>query len=220
MPSPVRKVIALALLGATLVACDGGGGGDDGDLVEGVPGSSAATPAVTDAPEIELAASAVSTIATGFRIPWGLAFLPDGTALVTERGNQVLARDDPGGVARIMSVTADGTVTEVQQLSEVDLRWGEGGLLGIAVSPNYTTDKWVYVYYSAANDNRIARLHLGEPPQPILTGIPVSGADGRFHQGGRLAFGRTACCTRASARPTSTARSRRTAPRSAGRSCG
>ena len=103
-----------------------GGGGDGGDLVEGVPGSSAATPAVTGAPEIELTASAVSTIATGFRIPWGLAFLPDGTALVTERGNEVLARDDPGGVARIMSVTADGTVTEVQRLSEVDLQVGRG----------------------------------------------------------------------------------------------
>jgi glucose/arabinose dehydrogenase len=170
----------LALLGATLVACDGRGG--DGDLVEGVPGSSAATPAVTDAPEIELPASAVRTIATGLRIPWGLAFLPDGTALVTERGNQVHAPDDPGGVARIMSITPDGKVTEVQQLSEVDLRWGEGGLLGIAVSPNYATDKWVYVYYSAADDNRIARLHLGQALHPILTGIPASGDDGRFHQ--------------------------------------
>ena len=82
---PRTKVIALAMLGATLVACDGGNGGDGGDLVEGVPGSSAATPAVTGAPEIELTASAVSTIATGFRIPWGLAFLPDGTALGTVR---------------------------------------------------------------------------------------------------------------------------------------
>ena len=84
---PRTKVIALAMLGATLVACDGIGG-DGGDLVEGVPGSSAATPAVTGAPEIELTASAVSTIATGFRIPWGLAFLPDGTALVTERATR------------------------------------------------------------------------------------------------------------------------------------
>jgi hypothetical protein len=60
--------------------------------------------------------------------------------LITERGNQVHARDDPGGVARIMSVTPAGEVTEVQRLSEVDLRWEEGGLLGIAVSPNYATD--------------------------------------------------------------------------------
>jgi glucose/arabinose dehydrogenase len=170
-----------------LAACDSSSG--RAGPVEGVPGSSTATPAIADAPEIELPASAVRTIATGLRIPWGLAFLPDGTALVTERGNQVPARDDAGGVARIMSITAAGEVTEVQRLSEVDLRLGEGGLLGIAVSPGYATDKWVYVYYSTIDDNRIARLHLGEPPQPLLTGIPVSGDEGRFHQGGRLAFG-------------------------------
>jgi glucose/arabinose dehydrogenase len=193
MPSAVRKAVVLAVFGAALVACDGGrsdaGGSDGDDIVEGVPGSSAERPAITDAPDVELPASAVRTIATGLRIPWGLAFLPDGTALVTERGNQVPARDDAGGVARIMSITPAGKVAEVQRLPEVDLRSGEGGLLGIAVSPNYATDKWVYVYYSAAGDNRIARLHLGEPPQPILTGIPVSGDEGRYHQGGRLAFG-------------------------------
>jgi glucose/arabinose dehydrogenase len=48
----------------------------------------------------------------------------------------------------------------------------------------------VYVYYSAADDNRIARLKLGQPPEPILTGIPVFASEpDRYHQGGRLAFG-------------------------------
>lgn len=149
--------------------------------------------AITGAPE--LPAPPVHTVATGLRIPWGLAFLPDGTALVTERGNPVPTFEggksvDRGGIPRIMSVSPQGTVTEVQRLPEVDRRLGEGGLLGIAVSPNYTTDKWVYVYYSAANDNRISRLHLGEPPQPILTDLPISDrGDARYHQGGRLAFG-------------------------------
>jgi glucose/arabinose dehydrogenase len=58
-------------------------------------------------------------------------------------------------------------------------------LLGIAVSPNYANDGWVYAYYSSQTDNRIARFHLGEAPQPILTGIPVS----TNHNGGRIAFG-------------------------------
>ena len=194
MPSPVRGAVALALfgtlIGALLVACDSaGGGGGGGGPVEGVPGASTDRPAITDAPALDLPATSVQTVATGFRIPWGLAFLPDGTALLTERGNVVPARDDPGGVARIMSVTPDGVVTEVQRLPEVDAREGEGGLLGIAVSPTYATDRWVYVYYSSTEDNRIARLRLGEPPQPIVTGIPVAGGAGRFHQGGRLAFG-------------------------------
>src|SRR5688572_19671008 len=186
-----RHVVALATAGAMLTACGVFGGGTPDSLTEGVPGSSAATPAFTGAPVQELPASAVSTVATGFRIPWGLAFLPDGTALVTERGNKVPdAPDDPGGVARIMSVTPAGVVTEVQRLPEVDLRLGEGGLLGIAVSPAYATDGWIFIYYSAADDNRIARLKLGQAPQPIVTGIPVAGDErGRYHQGGRLAFG-------------------------------
>jgi glucose/arabinose dehydrogenase len=130
-------------------------------------------PAAGAAPEVDLPASAVRTVATGLCAPWGLAFLPDGSALVTERDT-----------TRILSVTTDGRVTEVQRLTEARPR-GEGGLLGIAVSPRYATDHWVYVYYTTERDNRIARLRLGEAPQPILTGIPV----GDFHQGGRLAFG-------------------------------
>jgi glucose/arabinose dehydrogenase len=102
-----------------------------------------------------------------------LAFLPDGSALVTERDT-----------TRIVSIARDGQVTEVQRIDEADPA-GEGGLLGIAVSPSYATDGWVYVYYTAAEDNRIARLHLGSPPEPIFTGIPKAGN----HNGGRIAFG-------------------------------
>jgi len=115
----------------------------------------------------------VQALATGLEAPWGLAFLPDGGALLTERDS-----------ARILRVTPAGAVTEVQRLAEVDGD-GEGGLLGIAVSPTYRTDNWVYVYYTAGSDNRIARLHLGSPPEPLVTGIPAAG----IHNGGRIAFG-------------------------------
>jgi glucose/arabinose dehydrogenase len=129
-----------------------------------------ATPSVEGAPEVKVPARAV---ATGLRAPWGLAFLPDGTALVTERDS-----------TRLLSVTADGRVSEVQRIAEARPS-GEGGLLGVAVSPSYAQDRWVYVYYTAAGDNRVARLRLGEAPQPILTGIPKAGN----HNGGRIAFG-------------------------------
>jgi glucose/arabinose dehydrogenase len=132
-----------------------------------------ARPSVSGAPAVTLPDSAVKTLVSGLVAPWGLAFLPDGSALVTERDS-----------ARILSVTADGTVREVQRIDEARPS-GEGGLLGIAVSPSYASDRWVYVYYTAASDNRIARLRLGERPQPILTGIPRAGN----HNGGRLAFG-------------------------------
>jgi len=187
----MRKVLALALPALLLTGCGVIDNPLPKDPVEGVPGASTATPAFTGAPALEVSAR---TIATGLRIPWGMAFLPDGSALVTERGNDVKnpqgQEGQTNGTPRIMKVTPDGRVTEVQKLSEVDKRGGEGGLLGIAVSPTYATDGWVYVYYSAKDDNRIARLKLGQPPQPIVTGIPVVSEDrSRFHQGGRLAFG-------------------------------
>lgn len=113
-----------------------------------------------------------TVVALGLEVPWGLAFLPNGDALVTER--------DSG---RILSVDPSGNVEEVQRLPEGGI--GEGGLHGIALSPNYQRDGLVYAYYTTETDNRVVRFRLGEDPDPILTGIPVAG----FHNGGRIAFG-------------------------------
>jgi glucose/arabinose dehydrogenase len=134
-------------------------------------------PAPTIAPVVTLPPDAIETLATGLCIPWALDFLPDGTALITERG-------DRAG-ARILSLAPDGELREVQRVDAYTT--GEAGLLGIAVSPHYADDEWVYVYYSTSSDNRVGRLHLGQTPEPILTGIP-GGGDG-FHNGGRIAFG-------------------------------
>jgi glucose/arabinose dehydrogenase len=114
----------------------------------------------------------VSTLATGLRVPWSFAFLPDGDALVTER--------DSG---RILRVSPEGEVREVQTLPEGGV--GEGGLLGIAVSPRYEKDRYVYAYTTTASDNRVVRFRIGDEPEPVLTGIPVNS----YHNGGRIAFG-------------------------------
>ena len=219
MTHPATVSTAILAILAVLTGCTP----DSGGAVVAAPPSA---PAVTDAPGGQLPAGAVRTIATGLQIPWGLAFLPDGSALVTERGNKVLTRSpnpegiDDSGVPRILKVTPDGSVTEVQRLAEVDRRLGEGGLLGIAVSPTYATDGWVYIYYTAAADNRIARLHLGERPEPILTGIPHARGDFRTTRAASSPSAPTGCSTRAPARRTTAATSPRTPRTSAARSCG
>ena len=123
------------------------------------------TPTVTD------------VLADGIGTPWGMDFLPDGSALVTDRDSALVRR-----------VAPDGTVTEVGTVPDV-VPEGEGGLLGLAVSPTYQTDQLVYVYYTAASDNRIARMTydgtaLGEP-DVILSGIDKAS----IHNGGRIEFG-------------------------------
>jgi glucose/arabinose dehydrogenase len=112
----------------------------------------------------------VTTVVTGLEAPWGLVFLPDGRALVSERDSgRVLAVDEAGRVTEVARLPSEGS--------------GEGGLLGLALSPR--DPGLVYAYLSTAQDNRVVRFRLGQEPEPVLTGIPVA----RLHNGGRIAFG-------------------------------
>jgi glucose/arabinose dehydrogenase len=117
--------------------------------------------------------SVVADLTSGLVSPWGLAHLPDGSALVSER--------DTG---RIVRVSPDGTTTEVARIDEAAPD-GEGGLLGIAID---STGTWLYAYVTTASDNRVIRIPIDDPaasPEAILTGIPKDG----IHNGGRIAFG-------------------------------
>jgi glucose/arabinose dehydrogenase len=63
---------------------------------------------------------------------------------------------------------------------------GEGGLLGLAVSPRYRRDRLVYAYFtSRSGDNRIVRFKLGGRVSVVLRGLAKAG----IHNGGRIAFG-------------------------------
>ncbi|GAB2605428.1 hypothetical protein Aab01nite_00050 [Paractinoplanes abujensis] len=130
-----------------------------------------AEPGPAPAPPSAAAEGGPDTIATGIDVPWGLAFLPGGDALIAER--------DSG---RILRVAAGGGPPEpVYEVPGV-AAGGEGGLLGLA-----TSDDWVYAYFTAAGDNRIVRFRLEGSAQPevIFDGIAKAGN----HNGGRIAFG-------------------------------
>ena len=130
------------------------------------PAESGSTSAELGKPEV---------VATGLQVPWGLAFLPDGDLLVGERTT-----------GRILRVPKDGgKPVVVKELPGVDKDIGEGGLLGLAVSPDYAKDKQVYAYYTGAEDNRVVHFSLDGDETPIVTGIYRS----TNHDGGRLAFG-------------------------------
>jgi glucose/arabinose dehydrogenase len=176
-PRPHRwsPAIALCVVLSLLLAGCAFGPPNDTDA-GGPPNLPTRPPSTSD--DTTPPSAVASVIAQGLKVPWALAFLPDGTALATER--------DTHRIMKIaMPTGADGlTVTPVQTIDEVKST-GEGGLLGIAVSPQYAVDQTVFIYYSTATDNRIAKLKLGGKPEPILTGIPV----GSIHDGGRLKFG-------------------------------
>ena len=118
----------------------------------------------------------IGTIAKGLEVPWGIAFLPDGSALVTER--------DSGQVLRVTAKSA----RRVGQVQETE-PGGEAGLLGVAISPSFADDRRVFLYTTAESDNRVLRTtfengRLGRM-EPILTGIPKA----INHDGGRMVFG-------------------------------
>ncbi|EFL35745.1 oxidoreductase [Streptomyces viridochromogenes DSM 40736] len=123
--------------------------------------------------------SSVSTLSTGWTIPWGTSWLPDGqSALVTER-------DD----FRVWKVTKAGAKTQVGTVPNAVTTNGEGGLLGVAVDPKWATNHHVYLMHTASEGNRVVRMtydgtKLGDYTV-LLQGIKKN----RYHNGGRLAFG-------------------------------
>ncbi len=176
-----RRAIALALAAATCVVLGACGFGPPPPDQNGSPPTFPSPSGSASAPGSGSADGTDTTIdvlATKLPQPWGVALLPDGSGLVTERKN--------GHVVKVgQPQTADGlTVSTYAVVPGVNIA-GEGGLLGVAVSPHYTTDKTVFVYYSTTTDNRVAALRPGVAPHVILAGIP----HGTLDNGGALAFG-------------------------------
>jgi glucose/arabinose dehydrogenase len=119
----------------------------------------------------------VRTVATGLEIPWDIAFMPNGSALVTERPGRVRLLDRRGQLQT--APVAEITVS----------KQGEGGLLGLAVDPQFAANRFVYVYYTGRDGMRLERwLWTGNRLVRDATLVDAIAA-GKIHDSGRIAFG-------------------------------
>ena len=174
--------LALVLVLAACSSEDSGGPNSAGPDSRGTGASDRPTPSPTASPSESTSApggrqpKVVATLATGLEAPWGMDFLPNGTAVVTERDSR-----------RVLAVTED-KVSEIGVIDEAAPE-GEAGLLGVAVSPDFAADRTLFFYATTAQDNRIVKARFAGgglgPAEPVLTGIP----NGFIHDGGRLEFG-------------------------------
>jgi len=190
------RLLALAapVFVLTLAAACGVNGQDQAPAGDGAPletrpaegaGQQSAFPGQTRAPGVRgEAALAHTVVASGLVEPWGLALLPDGRWLVTER---------PG---RMRIVTAAGEVGQpISGLPAVDAR-GQGGLLDVVVSPTFAADRLIYWSFAepreGGNATSVARGRLSEDGsrveavQVIFRATPTY--DGGAHFGSSLAF--------------------------------
>ncbi len=124
----------------------------------------------------------VERVATGLEVPWGIAFLPGGDALVTER---------PGRVRLLHGGALEPSPVATIEVAES----GEGGLLGIAADPAFAENRRFYLYATVEKGgrgvNRVTRWVLSSDGRAaredrvLLDDIRA----GTFHDGGRIRFG-------------------------------
>jgi glucose/arabinose dehydrogenase len=122
--------------------------------------------------------------AAGLDHPWGMTFLPDGSILITER---------PGGLVHI----EQGRARDIGGIPAIAAS-GQGGLLDIALSPDYDTDGWIYLTYAveqsagsgtyttALGRGRLSGTTLQSWEELFVMGNPSASTR---HFGSRIAFG-------------------------------
>ncbi len=146
-----------------------------------IPTKTIAIPGANDAQNLEETTSSTpETVAENLEVPWEIVFLPDGSYLITQRSGS------------LVRVTQDSKNTI--PVSGVVHR-GEGGLMGMALHPNFTENQWLYLYLTtqAAGGlvNRVERYRFIAATNQITDRVVIleniPGAAN--HDGGRIAFG-------------------------------
>ncbi|MBO3744635.1 PQQ-dependent sugar dehydrogenase [Streptosporangiaceae bacterium NEAU-GS5] len=129
--------------------------------------------------------SSIATLSSGWTIPWGVYWMPDGSsALATERDDKVTS-----GQFKVFKVTPAGARTQIGTVPNAVTTDGEGGLLGVAVDPNWATNHYVYFMHTASEGNRIARMTYNGTSLSGYTVLVQGIKKNKYHNGGRLLFG-------------------------------
>ncbi|MFF8675409.1 PQQ-dependent sugar dehydrogenase [Streptomyces sp. NPDC015242] len=172
-----RSLLATTLAATLSLSACSSESPEDKPATQAVPGATATADRSSD-PIATLGEP--TEITTGLTVPWGLTFLPDGSALVSERDSALIKRIPAhGGPPRTVGAVP-GVVPKA-----------EGGLLGIAASPDFATDRTVYASVTGADENAIVALRIAEDfrslrrDRVLLDGIQTA----ERHHGGRLAIG-------------------------------
>ncbi|MBI2451446.1 PQQ-dependent sugar dehydrogenase [Candidatus Pacearchaeota archaeon] len=114
-------------------------------------------------------------IADNLDTPWAIDFLPDERMIFTERPGRISIFSSDRGLKIVGNV-------EVNEVSE-------SGLMGIAVDPDFGSNSYIYVYYTADKGNRVSRFVFDKDElrdeEILLDNIP----NAMFHDGGRIKFG-------------------------------
>ncbi|HWM10628.1 MAG TPA: PQQ-dependent sugar dehydrogenase [Solirubrobacteraceae bacterium] len=114
----------------------------------------------------------IDVVAEGLEVPWEIAWLPDGRALVTERPGRIRFLD--GGVVAEVDVSA----------------LGEGGLMGLALDPEFDRQPFVYLYFTTADGLQLERWRFADDrltrEASLIDGVIEAGP---VHDSGRIAFG-------------------------------
>lgn len=127
----------------------------------------------------------IDTVVTGLEVPWGLAFLPDGNLLISERKG------------RLHTFSQGKLSAPIESLPPI-MAFGQGGLLDLALHPEYDKNGWIYISYSALDTTSseqigstgVMRARLKgnrlTDQQILFTGSPAT--DKGHHWGCKLAF--------------------------------
>ena len=180
---PGRTSICTLLCAAALLfaGCGGGGVGDSA--------AAPSTPTPTPTPAPPPPATQLSTLRSDLQSPWGLALLPDGQMLVTQKAGSLL-RLPAGGQGPAVTIRGVPAVASA----------GQGGLLDVALDPDFATIPWVYLSYAEPGQGAEA----GKAGTAVARGRLVGDAlldvtvifqqapkvSGGGHFGSRLVFGR------------------------------